>query len=160
MYNHECRIDECVRDLRDRALAHLGRGCDRRPEVIARAPGRLEVLGGHTDYNEGFVLAVATRQATVVAAARREDSLVRAWTDRDGSEAAFDIRRVDEGPRGRWWDTWPASPARRGWQTRADGVDAGVGRGAGARRPHSHCGAGDRTLERGHAQSLRLGIVS
>jgi galactokinase len=96
--------DDRTLTLRDLALERLGDCCGRRPEVISRAPGRLEVLGGHTDYNEGFVLAVATEQATVIAAARREDSLVRASTDRDDSEADFDLSRLDEGPWGQWWD--------------------------------------------------------
>jgi galactokinase len=104
MYNHECVMDARTRALRDRALTHLGGCCDRRPQVLARAPGRLEVLGGHTDYNEGLVLTVATEQATVVAAAPREDTLVRAWTECDESEADFDLRRLDEGPWRRWWD--------------------------------------------------------
>lgn len=104
MYNHKCAMDNRTRALRDRALTRLGECCGRRPSVITRAPGRLEVLGGHTDYNEGFVLAVATEQATVIAAARRGDHLVRAWTDCDESEADFDIERLDEGPWGKWWD--------------------------------------------------------
>jgi len=104
LYNHECALDERTRALRDRAIAGLGRCCGQGPQVIARAPGRLEVLGGHTDYNEGFVLAVATEQATAIAATPREDRLVRAWTDCDESEADFDTERLDEGPWGRWWD--------------------------------------------------------
>jgi len=97
-------MDARTRALRERSIARLGECCDRRPQVIARAPGRLEVLGGHTDYNEGFVLAVATEQATVIAVARREDTLIRAWTDCDQSEADFDTDRLDEGPWGKWWD--------------------------------------------------------
>ncbi|MFW5866257.1 MAG: galactokinase [Armatimonadota bacterium] len=97
-------MSDRTRALRERAAAALGTCCDRRPEVVARAPGRLEVLGGHTDYNEGFVLAVATEQATVIAAARRDDHLVRAWSESDGSEADFDLQRLDEGPWGKWWD--------------------------------------------------------
>lgn len=97
-------MDARTRALRERSTARLGECCDRRPHAIARAPGRLEVLGGHTDYNEGFVLAVGTEQATVIAAARREDTLIRAWTDCDQSEADFDTTRLDEGPWGRWWD--------------------------------------------------------
>ena len=104
MYNHRCALDERTRDLRDRAIAGPGRWCGREPAVVARAPGRLEVLGGHTDYNEGFVLAVATEQATAVAATPREDHIVRAWTDCDESEADLDIERLDEGPWGTWWD--------------------------------------------------------
>ncbi len=38
-----------------------------RPEVLARAPGRVELLGNHTDYNGGLVLAVAIDRYTAVA---------------------------------------------------------------------------------------------
>lgn len=37
------------------------------PAAYSRAPGRLEILGNHTDYNEGFVLSCATGQATEMA---------------------------------------------------------------------------------------------
>lgn len=37
------------------------------PAAFSRAPGRLEILGNHTDYNEGFVLSCATGQATEMA---------------------------------------------------------------------------------------------
>lgn len=107
MYNHECEVDERVGALRDRAVARLGTRFGVDPEAIARAPGRVEVLGGHTDYNEGFVLAVATEQATVVSAARRDDHILRAWTECDDSEADLDITRLDDGPWGKWWD-YPA----------------------------------------------------
>jgi galactokinase len=37
------------------------------PEVVASAPGRVNLLGEHTDYNDGFMLPVATPQRTTVA---------------------------------------------------------------------------------------------
>ena len=40
-----------------------------KPAAYSRAPGRLEILGNHTDYNEGFVLSCATGQATEMAIA-------------------------------------------------------------------------------------------
>ena len=49
----------------------------REPEVISAAPGRLEILGNHTDYNEGFVLSAATGQKTVFAAAKAPGRLCR-----------------------------------------------------------------------------------
>ncbi len=42
----------------------------RDPEVVAYAPGRVEVLGNHTDYNEGCVLSAAIDRGTFFAAAR------------------------------------------------------------------------------------------
>lgn len=104
MYNHSCRVEGRDRELAAAASDALREQFGRRAEVIARAPGRLEVLGGHTDYNEGFVTAIAIERATVVAAARREDTLVRAWTDYGAAVAQFDLRRLTEGPRGSWAD--------------------------------------------------------
>lgn len=48
-------------------LQHYGRPAER----ISRAPGRVNLIGEHVDYNGGFVLPIATRQSTWVAAARR-----------------------------------------------------------------------------------------
>ena len=39
------------------------------PTVLSRAPGRLEILGNHTDYNEGTVLSVAVDREMTAAAA-------------------------------------------------------------------------------------------
>ncbi|MFN5903282.1 MAG: galactokinase family protein, partial [Novosphingobium sp.] len=47
------------------------------PEVIARAPGRVNLIGEHTDYNDGFVLPCAISRQTIVAARRRDDRQVR-----------------------------------------------------------------------------------
>lgn len=48
------------------------------PALLVRAPGRVNLIGEHTDYNDGFVLPIATEQAVWVAAAPRSDGLVRA----------------------------------------------------------------------------------
>ncbi len=46
------------------------------PPVLARAPGRINLLGEHTDYNEGFVLPGAIGQAAYVAVSMRNDDTV------------------------------------------------------------------------------------
>ena len=46
------------------------------PEAIAEAPGRVNLLGEHTDYNDGFVLPIAIAQRTRVAMARTGDSSI------------------------------------------------------------------------------------
>ena len=45
----------------------------RPPEIVARAPGRIEFIGNHTDYNGGSVLGAAIDRSTWVALARRDD---------------------------------------------------------------------------------------
>ena len=69
-------------------------------EVCAEAPGRVNLLGEHTDYNEGFVLPMPLRQVTRVFAARA-DGVVEAYAE------IFDERvaRKIGGPReGTWLD--------------------------------------------------------
>jgi len=80
VYNHHCRPDAPTRRLARQGVDALRRHFGTTADVAARAPGRLEVLGAHTDYNEGFVTAIAIERATVVVAARRPDRLVRAWS--------------------------------------------------------------------------------
>lgn len=46
------------------------------PEVIGRSPGRVNLIGEHTDYNDGFVLPIAIDREVVVAAGRRDDDRI------------------------------------------------------------------------------------
>jgi len=50
-------------------------GCE--PEVIVEAPGILNLMGEHTDYNEGFVLQLAINKAVRIAASKRKDNSLR-----------------------------------------------------------------------------------
>ncbi|MCI0388866.1 MAG: galactokinase [Acidobacteria bacterium] len=56
----------------------------REPRVFS-APGRVNLIGEHTDYNDGFVLPMAIDRRTFVAAASRDDKTIRAAsTNKDG----------------------------------------------------------------------------
>ena len=69
-------------------VAHFGSA----PDLVARAPGRVNLIGEHTDYNDGFVLPCAIGPATMVAAKRRTDSDIRiSAVDFDGATDAFDL---------------------------------------------------------------------
>ncbi len=62
------------------------------PSHIIQAPGRVNLIGEHTDYNDGFVLPCAINYQTVVAAAKREDNIVRVVSvDYDNAVDEFDI---------------------------------------------------------------------
>jgi galactokinase len=52
----------------------------RPPAVVSEAPGRVNLIGEHTDYNEGFVLPMAIDRRVVVAAAPRDDRKVRVYS--------------------------------------------------------------------------------
>ena len=65
-----------------RSKFQLNYGCE--PEFVARAPGRIEFIGNHTDYNGGPVLGAAIHRSVWVALARRNDGVRRFATDRAG----------------------------------------------------------------------------
>ncbi len=59
---------------------------------IIQAPGRVNLIGEHTDYNDGFVLPCAIDYQAIVAAARRDDNIVRVVAvDYDNEVNEFDI---------------------------------------------------------------------
>ncbi len=49
------------------------------PQIIVRSPGRVNIIGEHTDYNEGFVLPAAINKAAYVAISLREDDTIHLY---------------------------------------------------------------------------------
>jgi galactokinase len=80
------------------------------PEIIVRAPGRVNLIGEHTDYNDGFVLPIAIDRAAWVAASPREDvrATVRA-IDMNNDEKGFAVGETPSSPGG--WADYPAGVA-------------------------------------------------
>ena len=73
----------------------------RAPESTASAPGRVNLLGEHTDYHEGYVLPVPIPQRTSAAIAARSDRHVRAWSAETGGGIEEYILGSER--RGRGW---------------------------------------------------------
>jgi galactokinase len=71
---------------------------------LFRAPGRVNLIGEHTDYNDGFVLPMALERETVVAAATRADRLVRVHALDLDEQAEFDLDQPGPKQRGLWLD--------------------------------------------------------
>jgi galactokinase len=61
------------------------------PDFLVRAPGRVNLIGEHTDYNDGFVLPLAIDRAVWIALRRRADRQVRAVSLDYGDTAEFDL---------------------------------------------------------------------
>jgi galactokinase len=71
------------------------------PDARAEAPGRVNLIGEHTDHHCGFVLPTVLPQATQVALRRREDRTVRAFSAALGGEA--DVFTIGTEQPGRGW---------------------------------------------------------
>ena len=77
---------------------------DRDPEVRADAPGRVNLIGEHTDYSGGYVLPLAIPQRTRIELARREEPRVRAWSAEVREAKIEEYRLGEEAPRRDWLD--------------------------------------------------------
>ncbi|MEY3990018.1 MAG: hypothetical protein RI985_1099 [Chloroflexota bacterium] len=65
------------------------------PALIVRAPGRVNLIGEHTDYNDGFVLPAAIDRATFIAASPRTDKRVRVLAADLNEEDEFGIDQIE-----------------------------------------------------------------
>ncbi len=61
------------------------------PEAIGQAPGRVNLLGEHTDYNDGYVLPIAIEQKTSVSMSRNGRGEYALYSDVLGSMARFTL---------------------------------------------------------------------
>lgn len=87
-------MSERVSKLKDLFKSRFGAA----PAAVAKGPGRVELLGNHTDYNEGYVLPVAINMDVLAAGSLRADNTMRVYSANFGAEVEFpldDIRYDD-----------------------------------------------------------------
>ncbi|MFF8728208.1 galactokinase [Streptomyces sp. NPDC015171] len=92
-----------------------------RPEGVWAAPGRVNLIGEHTDYNDGFVMPFALPHRAVAAVSRRTDGILRLHSgDIEGGRAEITELRLDTlAPQSD--DDWTAYPAGVVWALREAG---------------------------------------
>jgi galactokinase len=123
--------------LRTQVIDAFTREFGGRPTFIARAPGRVNLIGEHTDYNGGFVLPLAIDRAAWIAFRPRDDGRIRVHSLSFGDIVEFEVVSLAPGgASGHWseyvkgtaWSLRDARLAVGGW----DGVlgsDVPIGAG-------------------------------
>ncbi|MBO6101942.1 MAG: galactokinase [Opitutales bacterium] len=78
------------------------------PEAVGSAPGRIEFIGNHTDYNGGLVMGVAIDRGISVALKKRDDSRLCFFNPKTGEKYIVDISRgIEPQPTGANWVNYP-----------------------------------------------------
>lgn len=127
-------MSELIDNVKNAFKATLGYA----PTHIVQAPGRVNLIGEHTDYNDGFVLPCAINYQTVVAAAKRDDNIVRVISvDYGNAQDKFDLTQEIAFQHDKMWANYIRGVVKcllaRGFQfTGADiAVSGNVPQGAG-----------------------------
>src|ERR1043165_3704521 len=73
------------------------------PAVVVEAPGRLELLGNHTDYNRGLVMSLAVDKYIYMAATPRNDGIIElVSTSFPGAREKFFVDKIEKNPKTPW----------------------------------------------------------
>jgi galactokinase len=86
-----------------RVVAPLARSVDGDSLLVVRAPGRVNLIGEHTDHNDGFVMPAAIGLEIRMAVAATDDRRVEITLDDSGQTDGFDLDAIGP-PRGTWID--------------------------------------------------------
>jgi galactokinase len=109
-------------DIRDDVKADFTELYGYEPQGVWSAPGRVNLIGEHTDYNEGFVLPFAINKRTVLALGLRDDATIRIASS--FADEVAEIAIADLAPEA--LDGWSAYPFGVAWAIGQFGADLGA----------------------------------
>jgi galactokinase len=107
-------------DLRDDVRSLFTQITGRAPDGLWSAPGRVNLIGEHTDYNEGFVLPFAIDRRTIVAAGAREDAVIRVASTFSDDVVEIPLAGLDSARGSAGWADYPLGVA---WALGRSGAD-------------------------------------
>jgi galactokinase len=133
-----------LRETEQRAARAYTEQFGEEPDVVASAPGRVNLIGEHTDYNGGFVLpcAIDRRIAVALGSGRRGGFETRPYQTRLYSADFDEIRQIDEKD-----SSWADYPRGVVWAMGEEGYEI---------RPFSAAFAGDVPLGSGLSSSAAI----
>ncbi len=94
--------------MKDELLTLFRQKFNQDPEYFIQAPGRVNLIGEHTDYSEGFVLPAAINLGILVAMKPRQDSILQVYSADFNEMCEVDLRDI--------------KPGKPGWQEYLKGV--------------------------------------
>ncbi|MDF2529486.1 MAG: Galactokinase [Gammaproteobacteria bacterium] len=112
--------------MKEKILAEFYSQFHKPAQYLIRSPGRVNIIGEHTDYNEGFVFPMAIDRATWLALCPRPDHMVNIISGKRG-KLSINLHRLSRPKdRARWGDylagvAWALGSA---WQQELKGFDA------------------------------------
>jgi len=92
------QVPEWVQNLAPRESMH------KKGSVWVEAPGRVNLIGEHTDYNEGFVLPMTIDRYVRLVGVARHDRVVKIRSLRQAEVGEFRLGEEGDRGAGRWWD--------------------------------------------------------
>ncbi|MBP6017030.1 MAG: galactokinase [Candidatus Promineofilum sp.] len=104
--------------MRERVIRAFEERFNEPPAFVVRAPGRVNLIGEHTDYNDGFCLPMAIDRALWIALRPRPDQRVCVEALDMGESITFDLGALSPGPAG--WDQYVTGVA---WALQRNGYE-------------------------------------
>ncbi|MGV8859040.1 galactokinase [Rhodoglobus sp.] len=112
-------MSDTVEQLSERFVAVAGHA----PNGVWSAPGRVNLIGEHTDYNEGFVLPFAIDRRTRAAVGLRTDGIIRVTSTFDDTSVEFPLADLDAARIAGRITGWSAYPLGVAWALGQHGAD-------------------------------------
>ncbi|WP_010206348.1 galactokinase [Salinibacterium sp. PAMC 21357] len=112
-------MSDTVQELSERFRELTGRN----PDGVWSAPGRVNLIGEHTDYNEGFVLPFAIDRRTRAAVGLRTDGVIRVTSTFDDTPVEFHLSALDGARSEGQIAGWSAYPLGVAWALGQHGAD-------------------------------------
>ena len=81
---------------KEKLAAIFERIFDRAPQMAVFAPGRVNLIGEHTDYNDGFVFPAAIDRSIGILASRNNHSSIRAYSVDFGEDTEFELDAIEK----------------------------------------------------------------